>query len=242
MRRLLYVPILHTETDLGSMAPSIGRQSMQLCGEEWWNKHCEVLSRFWQTIADYLLSLSPPPSRLYQDGLPAGGEAGLKVIEAAAQRGSPNYSLVLELVKRGVTAEKTEDPSLLLMEFQNLLKAIGIGGEAPGGGAPGGDKGSYASGRDRLMRARDEFIARTINETLKDGETGVLFLGAYHDVQPLLAADVSVREVKDLARVRAYFKALLSERRSWESLADYLCSPVSLPGRLAAPPGPGGPP
>jgi hypothetical protein len=34
-----------------------------------------------------------------------------------------------------------------------------------------------------LLKARDAFIARRIAETLQEGETGVIFLGALHQLQ-----------------------------------------------------------
>ena len=229
MRKLLYVPILHAEADLGSLAPAIVRHSIALCGQERWAEHQEVVKRFWQRVADYLLAQDPAILRIYQDGLAIEGEAGLKVVEEAARRGSPNYRLVLELARRGAIIRKTEDPALLMGERQNLLQAVDTAEQ--NGRKAGSDsrERSYQQRRDQLMKARDKFIAETINQTLKDGETGVLFLGAYHDVHPYLASDIAVREAKQLDKLIAYLQALFEPRAErWQPLADYLASPIVL--------------
>jgi len=78
------------------------------------------------------------------------------------------------------------------------------------------------------MHARDKFIARMINERLKEGEVGVLFTGSYHDALRYLEADISVTRVKERERVNAYFQEFLSGVDSrFEELGKYLASPAS---------------
>jgi hypothetical protein len=43
-----------------------------------------------------------------------------------------------------------------------------------------------------LLQRRDHFIADRINTTLGEGETGILFLGMLHSLQPLLDSDIQV--------------------------------------------------
>jgi hypothetical protein len=43
-----------------------------------------------------------------------------------------------------------------------------------------------------LLAQRDQFIARRINDTLKAGETGILFLGLLHAVERYLDRDIRV--------------------------------------------------
>ena len=75
---------------------------------------------------------------------------------------------------------------------------------------------------------RDRFIARTINETLEDGEVGLLFMGAYHDVIPHLAKDIVVEQLRERERVKSYFDELMygKDKRNFEQLTRYLTSPV----------------
>ena len=71
---------------------------------------------------------------------------------------------------------------------------------------------------------RDKFIAATINQTLKEEEIGVLFIGAHHDVRTHLAEDIAVEEVKNREKVRDYFKMLISgkDEERFDQLAKYL--------------------
>ncbi|MEK7220546.1 MAG: hypothetical protein AAB253_05060, partial [candidate division NC10 bacterium] len=46
---------------------------------------------------------------------------------------------------------------------------------------------------ERLLRQRDEFIGRRIDETLKEGEVGILFIGLMHRVDRFLAPDIEVQ-------------------------------------------------
>ncbi|HNY33468.1 MAG TPA: hypothetical protein PKK68_02315 [Methanothrix soehngenii] len=50
----------------------------------------------------------------------------------------------------------------------------------------------YGQVKDRLLLERDLFIARAIDATLPEGETGLLFIGAAHDVLSKLAGDIEV--------------------------------------------------
>jgi hypothetical protein len=45
---------------------------------------------------------------------------------------------------------------------------------------------------EALLQRRDQFIAQRINDTLKDGETGILFLGMLHSLERDLQPDVKV--------------------------------------------------
>ena len=68
------------------------------------------------------------------------------------------------------------------------------------------------------------------HETLSEGETGILFIGAYHDVIKRLAPDIRVGQVKEVARVKEYHQALINMKRYDQylrELGEYLNSPVS---------------
>ena len=53
-------------------------------------------------------------------------------------------------------------------------------------------KTQISSEVQELLKKRDEFIAQRIEETLKEGEIGVLFIGLMHRVDEILRADISV--------------------------------------------------
>jgi len=227
MRKLLFVPIIHTEADLGSAAPAIGRRSASLWGEKRWAQHKAVVSEFWQRVADYLSHIEAADLRIYQDGLLAGGELGRRIVEEGAKRGSKNYEIILDLMKRGAEIRATEDASLLKEEYEHISRLTQA--KSPAHGMP--THMEYESHKERLTNKRDRFVAKTINETLGEGEVGILFMGAYHDVISYLARDIVVEQLKEQEKVKAYFQELMHGRheREFEQLAEYLASPIVYP-------------
>ena len=220
MRQLLYVPVIHVDPDLGSIASAIDKRSAEICGRKRWEKHKQTVTIFWDEIEEYFKSLDAKNLRIYQDGLMADGELGQKIIEEGARKESRNYQIVLDLIKRGGEIRKTEDIELLKEEYGRILKLAQTKSLWERTTAYIG----YRLHKDSLMDKRDRFIARTINETLKEKETGVLFIGAYHDVFPHFAKDVAVEEVKNRERVVSYFKMLISggDEERFDQLAEYL--------------------
>ena len=224
MKRLLYIPSIHDEADLGSASTTLSRRSAVLSGERRWGLHRETVAKFWQRVAAYLHSFDPRQLRVYQDGLAADGETGRHIVEEAARRGSRNYQLILELLNGGAELRKTEDPTLLLRQREVILGHL----------QQDLDVDQYRTQSDRLMGERDKFIAGTIRATLKEGEVGVLFIGAYHNVVSRLTGDICVEEVRDPDRVRAYFREVFLGRDEvkLEELVQYLTS-VICDGNLA---------
>lgn len=234
MRRLLYVPIMHSQADMGAAGGVLARQAAALSGERRWTVHQETLRGFWESVAAFLASFDARRLRLYQDGLAASGQAGRRIVEEAARRGSPNYRLVLDLLDKGAQLQTTEDPALLLRERDNLLGVVHRRAE----GEAGHTADSYRRQRDSLTEQRDRFMAAAINGTLREAETGVLFVGAHHDVAAYLDGDITVQHVKDREQVRAYVEELLLGRDDdkLDKLSQVLRAPVAPSGRC-----PGGP-
>jgi len=232
MRQLLYVPVIHVESDLGSIASAIDKRSAEICGSQRWEKHKETVNIFWDEIEEYFKSLDAGNLRIYQDGLMADDELGHKIIQEGAKRGSRNYQIVLDLIERGGEIRKTEDIALLKEEYGRILKLAQTKSLWEKTTAYIG----YRFHKDQLMEKRDKFIATTINETLKEEETGVLFIGAFHDVIPHLTKEIAAEEVKNRQKVGDYFKVLISrgDKRKFEQLAEYLTSEVTSNARSKA--------
>lgn len=227
MKKLLYCPIIHMSADLGSLAHEATKRGMAALGEDLWKKHQETIRGFWQTMEDYLNSIEVSGFKVYQDGMAADGEMGKKIIEEGVKSGSKNFEIVSSLLKRGAILVRTEDFNLLKLELDRLVKISKAGGVIRKLAA----YIEYMWTKKGLLRSRDEFIARRINETLKDGETGILFVGAYHDVHRWLASDIQVAEVKDRRMVADYQRKFIlqgKKAKEVEELSDYLVSPVEL--------------
>ena len=226
MRRLIYIPIIHMEADLGSIAPSVDQRSRGIVGEERWEKHKKTVADFWDAIAVYLDSVEAKGLNIYQDGLVANGELGMKIVQTGANMGSKNHEILLKLINRGAELVRTEDIRLVREEYErliNLAQSKSVINKALA-------YLQYKMRKARLTKERDKAIAERIDETLPDEQTGILFLGAYHDVLPFLAKGIAVKEVKEQEKVRAYFNELIGGRDEarFEELSRYLVSPVAL--------------
>jgi len=180
-RKLLYLPILHSSADMGSLSESLKKEYLSRYGARKWQEHLRGIAGFWDVVARrvFSLPLTFRRVRIYQDGLPCCSHE-LEIVREVAATGSKNHQLLLQLVGRGAILMGTEDPELLLAEHR-LLKTT-VEGTRP--------TDSHAAAD--LMHRRDIFIAGRIAETLGEGETGLLFIGALHRVGELLPKDIPV--------------------------------------------------
>ena len=226
MKKLLYVPIIHMKADLGSVADTIDKKSSQMLGEKRWNRHKKAVSEFWDSIANYFAGLSASGLKIYQDGLMIDGEIGKKIIEEGADRGSKNYKIILELMKKGAKIMKTEDLAALKEEYNSLIKLSQTKSPVEKMLTYTG----YKLRKNPLMEKRDKFIAGRINDTLQDGEVGVLFIGVYHNVLPQISRDITVCQLKERSKVKAYFDGLVwgKDEKRFDQLAEYLASPIKI--------------
>lgn len=189
MRRLVYIPIIHTEVDMGSVSEEMKKEYLARYGRSKWLEHLKLIDRLWDTIGKRLtaMPLDYGRTRLYQDGLPICGREADIVRELAAM-GSRNYLLLTELMEKGATLMGTESPDLLIMEHGNIKEMASELGKRGGKGR----LEAYRSVSNGLLAKRDQFIAARIADTLMDGETGILFIGAMHKVDKSLPRDIKV--------------------------------------------------
>jgi hypothetical protein len=187
-RSLMWVPIVHTKEDLGSLGESVARLSTRRLGKAKWDAHVRNLDALWieirRTIDD--LGLEYPRVRLYQDGLPVC-EHEQKIVRELAMAGSANHRLVVDLIERGARLSGTESPQLLVEEYElNRYLLSKDGSFRP---SSIGASAMQQQAR-RLLEARDQFIVSRIVETLQPGEQGLIFLGKLHSLDGRLPADI----------------------------------------------------
>ena len=228
MRKLIYVPIIHMSADLGSIAKKVDKKGIAGFGEVFWKKHEETVSGFWDSIVKYFAGLEAKDFKIYQDGLVADGEVGQKIVEEGIKAGSKNYGVIDELLKKGAILVPTEDFALVKEERDRIVKISGA-------------KTTihkliaylwYKFTKNELLNKRDSYIAKRINETLHDGETGILFIGAYHNIIHKLSKNIQVTEVKEIKKISDYQRLLVRYRKNkeeFEELAEYLVSRVLIP-------------
>jgi hypothetical protein len=226
MRTLIYVPIIHTSADLGSIAEHITQRGITDLGQELWEKHRRTVEGFWNVVSDYFDSVEVNGVKIYQDGMVADDEVGRKIVEDTAKAGSKNYQLILKLLKRGAVLVKTEDFKLVKKEYDKLRaitqaksitqKIIAFI--------------KYKLAKAILLNKRDVFIAERIDQTLKTGEKAILFIGAFHNIKKRLSQSIQIKEVKDAAKVKKYQKLLPfyhKNGKEFDELGRYLVSQIT---------------
>ena len=191
MKRLVVIPVVHDLADLGSLAESVRARYLAEFGAAGWERRQRAVESLWKTIRRAIdaMPLDFARVRIYQDGLPLCGKEELIVRELAGA-GSLNHQLVLELMGRGAAIVGTEDPHLLLREYQFQRRQAVAESDAGPPLAPSPARAAdEAAG---LLEARDRFIAQRIEATLEEGETGLLFLGAAHRLGTMQSSGIDV--------------------------------------------------
>ncbi len=193
MRKLLVIRIVHTPSDMGSMKDGLEKEGVSKMGRQRWEDNQRRIEKFWEEVEVEVdrLGLELDKVRIYQDGLPCAGELGERIVRETAEKGSKNYQIIARLMDRGARIEATESPELLRQEYSHI-KAI-LEAKTDQERTEAGAR--YDQVKDRLMEDRDAFIAQNISSTLQDGETGLLFIGASHNVIPKIAKDIEVKSL-----------------------------------------------
>ncbi|MFH1539219.1 MAG: TraB/GumN family protein [bacterium] len=177
-RKLIYVHIIHTSQDMGSLMEKVRKAYIDRYGEEQWDRHLKEVDGLWSKTVEKVrsLKLDHGKVRLYQDGMPIC-DRETEIVNKLAADGNTNHQLLLELIEKGAIMMGTEDPALLIKERDRLLNS----------------QEKKEQLYDDLMEQRDEYIAERIAATLKDGETGILFMGALHQIADKLPGDVEIQ-------------------------------------------------
>lgn len=188
-RTLLYIPIVHSQSDMGTLSESVRKMTLQKLGARVWHQKVNLVDRFWSMVEDALnrLSVVYEQTRLYQDGVPVCGKE-LDIVKELSKKGSLNHQLLVRLIEKGATIMGTESPDLLIEEYKlthlilesgDLKEAIRV-------------EAMQTAASNLLLAKRDAFIAARIDHTLSAGETGILFLGMLHNLAGLLPADIKI--------------------------------------------------
>jgi hypothetical protein len=195
-RKLVYIPIIHTAADMGTLAASIRGKKLFLVGRQGLARNVAAVEKMWDKIERVAsrLPLTPGTVRVYQDGLPIC-QHEQEIVSELAESGSRNHRLLLQLQSRGARVMGTESPELLVEEYQLAKASLASGVTAE-------DASRQRQLRDTVLEKRDRFIADRINVTLGDGETGILFIGMLHSLSRFLDSDIRVAYPLGLPRVK----------------------------------------
>ncbi len=135
-----------------------------------------LLDQYWSELRDHIYRLERSLGQVlhvYHETVFSDGEEGMRLIESLDPRG---YSFIQALCQSTAKLEATEDRALVeeSSDWQRCI-AIGLASE----------KVSRLAwqGYQEATQKRYEHISARINETLKEGEAGVLFIREDHRVQ-----------------------------------------------------------
>jgi hypothetical protein len=185
-RKLVYIPIIHTLADMGTLGTAVRGMKLSALGRQGLSQNAAVVEKMWAQIESVVakLPVTPGSLRVYQDGLPVCRHEQ-EIVSELASAGNRNHGLLLKLQARGATLMGTESPELLVEEYQLAAAAFASGGALR-------TQVRQKQLRDTLLEKRDRFIAARINGTLGAGESGILFMGMLHQVARYLDSDIGV--------------------------------------------------
>lgn len=188
-RVLYYYPVIHAQSDLGTLGDVSHQIIRDKIGEESLAERITKINKLWEKIRKSVteLDIDYKKARIYQDGLPICNYAD-KIVNDLASSGSINHQIILELQEKGSVLMGTECPDFLLDEYYLIKEAL-LGEQES---KEKFDLNKFKADQDLLLHKRDEFIANRINDTLNKKETGILFLGVLHTIEALLDKDIHV--------------------------------------------------
>jgi hypothetical protein len=136
----------------------------------------EKFDKYWRQVEEHLNELEMklgPAQKIYHELIPVAGEEGLEMLKGLNDK---SYQVSEKRVKTGSQIESLEDDEILA-EYMDWSRCLTIGLQSQKA-----VETIYHAYID-TGKKRNEFIARRIDETLKEDETGILFMGEGHQVQ-----------------------------------------------------------
>jgi len=188
MRTFYIVRIFHPLEELGTMSgPFQQVEQMELGRQKATMRRVQKEKNF-RLMAEKVVQLRF--NRIYMDGFPAEqAEVEILLYNNFIEKQFPTFLLIASLVQKGAILMGTEDPELLREEYQYLQEVARVVETQE---LPEGDYSWLEKMGQDILKRRDDFIAARIDSTLKDGETGVLFIGAMHQVEKRLPDDIQI--------------------------------------------------
>jgi len=197
-RLLIWIPVIHTQADLGSVSESVRLLYTRRIGRQKRKEHIRAVDQMWRSIRGEIkrLDLDIGKVRLYQDGLPDCGHEE-EIVRGLAQAGSQNHQILLGLVEKGAKLTGTESSELLMEEYRLARQVLTL--------LDRGETDKLTKFQDEtsriILQKRDRCIAERIDRTLQVGETGLIFLGMLHSLEGLLPPDIHVTYLGRLPRL-----------------------------------------
>lgn len=191
MRTLYYVPMIHVDAELNEVGPMIKDLRLRIYGKQDAAQDESAILNLWRHIKDWVLKIVNDPQGLiiYQDGIPIAPREKIRQLFTLVLQDhphSPLFCIIQELLDGGAILEGTEDYGLLLARvaaYKEIYQAAKTCQNLR-------DVENYITKKveelDSLVIQSDEMIAKRIDETLRENERGILFMGHRHGVDDVL--------------------------------------------------------
>lgn len=189
---LYVVPIIHSPEDLGSLSASADQLKRSATTHLNNASSNAAVREFWSELTDAIESwqIDYESLTVYQDALPvceaelAGVEQ--QIIDELADKGSRNHQILQWLRERGAVVLGTESANLLIEEYRQMKELL----EQPIESHDSESVKNLQVSQTKTLQSRDRFIANRIDTTLRDSQTGLIFLGMLHEIDELLPSDI----------------------------------------------------
>lgn len=185
MRKLIWVPIIHNYADMGIPA----EEALDPRGE-FYEFNCSI-DRLWDIVGMEISRVQPdfPKTQIYMDSWYEG--LTMRDAEEVAMSGSRNFQLIVRYSYRGAKLMETETKELMFIPVSFLRSARrrfleprwfhGIRKQILFEIYYWNGWFEFSSVVVENMDARDRYVAKRIQDTLAEGGTAILFMGAMHD-------------------------------------------------------------
>jgi len=196
MRRLVIIPIVHSASDLGRLQGELVDLKGRVMSSSSIESGRNAVEHFWMELRQAVIRWSQDFNKvqIYQDALPVGPDPDLnveqRIVDDLAEKGSENHKLLKWMVQSGAKLVGTEDPVLLMKEYEMVQKMLVFYNS--GNHVPQADFDRHYEDQKSLLCQRDAFIANRIQDTLLDDHLGLVFLGMLHRLERFLSNDIDV--------------------------------------------------
>ncbi len=165
-RTLLRIPRMFTKEDLSRMDPRLPED------------YDEKAKEFWTYLDTRLSALGVRIKKIYLESI---GVAGKRHLDMLGITDPAQHTIVKKLLDSGAELIEAESPELVLETMswmQRMQDAL-----SPDRGEDMSAVQAIGEWMQESLRERDEFVGRKVDESLKDGETGALFMDLSRQVE-----------------------------------------------------------
>ena len=170
-------------------------------GEDLPDDYLVKYNKYWEQVEKQITELIAKlgeVNRVYHELVASAGDEGLKAVKDLSER---SHNMIKSCLAKKVQIEAAEDVDILT-EFMDWSRCLLIGLQNPR------VVSKVYESYTEIGKKRNEYIARKIDETLKENEIGILLMRENHqvqfpsDIQVFYVAPPALDEIKRWLRER----------------------------------------